>query len=213
MESLYSSLRELSIFIFPLILGITLHEVGHGYVAYLLGDPTAKNAGRLTLNPLKHLDPIGLLVLIVTRTIGWAKPVPINPRYFKNLKQGLLLVSIAGPLVNFFLALVFWLIFKLSIFFNPFGISFGQVYIVYPIYQISAAGVIVNIILGVFNLIPIPPLDGSKVVAYFLPSSWLPKYLGLEKYGFFIILLFVFTGLLNGFLENTLNIIYRYILS
>lgn len=100
-------IQELSIFLLPLLLGITLHEVAHGYVAYLLGDPTAKKAGRLTLNPLKHLDTLGLMVLLITRKIGWAKPVPINPAYFKNLKKGLLLVSIAGPGANFIFAICF----------------------------------------------------------------------------------------------------------
>ncbi|KUJ95879.1 MAG: hypothetical protein PWR24_1537 [Desulfonauticus sp.] len=205
-------IQELSIFLLPLLLGITLHEVAHGYVAYLLGDPTAKKAGRLTLNPLKHLDPLGLMVLLITRKIGWAKPVPINPAYFKNLKKGLLLVSIAGPGANFILAICFWLLLKLVTWLNPNPYSWLTIYFFKPLYLISSAGVIVNIILGVFNLIPIPPLDGSKILAYFLPEKWTYTYLSWEKYGFIVLILFLFTGLFNKFLNIVLNFIYFYIL-
>ncbi|MDQ7032658.1 MAG: site-2 protease family protein [Desulfonauticus sp.] len=213
METVYNFLRELSIFILPLMLGIILHEVGHGYVAYLLGDPTAKQAGRLTLNPIKHLDPLGLAVLLITRKIGWAKPVPINPAYFKDLKKGLFWVSAAGPAVNFALALIFWLIFKLVPLIMTSSPSFVQIYILYPIYLISSAGVIVNIILGVFNLIPFPPLDGSKMLLYFLPNSWIKKYLELEKFGLVILLVLIFLGYLDHFLTYLLNFIYKYILN
>lgn len=205
-------IQELSIFLLPLLLGITLHEVAHGYVAYLLGDPTAKQAGRLTLNPIKHLDPLGLIVLLLTRKIGWAKPVPINPSYFKNFKKGLLLVSLAGPGANFLLAIFFWLIIKLIVFINPNPTTFLSLYFFKPLYLISSAGVIVNIILGIFNLIPIPPLDGSKIIAYFLPENIVYKYFSLEKYGLFILIILVFTGLLNKFLNIILNFIYFYIL-
>jgi len=212
MQHALEILRQLAIVSIPLLLGIILHELAHGYVAYLQGDPTAKMAGRLSLNPLKHLDPLGLAVLIITRTIGWAKPVPINPNNFKNLKRGLVLVAIAGPAVNFILAFGFWLIFKFILYLNPLGHSLWQQYLVYPLFLISSAGVVVNIILGVFNLIPIPPLDGSKILAYFLPAQWLYQYLQMEKYGFILLLVLILSGGFSTILNGILNYIYAHLL-
>ena len=112
MFDISQSIQNFSIVALPFFLGITCHEVAHGYVSYLLGDPTAKLAGRLTLNPLKHLDPLGTLTLLVTQLIGWAKPVPINPSYYKDYRKGILLVSVAGPAANFLL--VFFFVFLLK---------------------------------------------------------------------------------------------------
>ncbi|WP_457572365.1 site-2 protease family protein [Desulfovulcanus sp.] len=206
-------IKELAIFSVPLLLGITCHEVAHGYVAYLLGDPTAKNAGRLTLNPLKHLDPVGTLVLILTRRIGWAKPVPINPSYFKDIRQGILLVSLAGPAANFVLAILFFLLFKLVNFLIPFSSAqVNQVFFA-PLGLIFSAGTMVNIILAVFNLFPIPPLDGSKIIASFLPSSIAAKYMRLEKFGFLILIILVFTGVLHKVFNVIVTFIYNLLFS
>ncbi|WP_252379523.1 site-2 protease family protein [Desulfovulcanus ferrireducens] len=206
-------IKELAIFSVPLLLGITCHEVAHGYVAYLLGDPTAKNAGRLTLNPLKHLDPIGTLVLILTRRIGWAKPVPINPAYFKNLRRDILLVSLAGPAANLVLALIFFLLFKLVNFLSPFFSTQLNQVVFAPMGFIFSAGTLVNVILAVFNLIPIPPLDGSKIIASFLPSSFADKYMSLEKFGFLILIILVFTGVFQKMFSVIVTFVYNLIFS
>ena len=120
MFDLSTLIQQVAILAVPVLMAITFHEVAHGYTAYLLGDPTAKNAGRLTLNPIKHLDPIGALALFLVK-VGWAKPVPIDPRYFANPRKGMILVSLAGPVTNFILAVLFGLLFHLLLF------GYGQV--------------------------------------------------------------------------------------
>ena len=174
-------------------MSIVVHEISHGYVALILGDSTAKNAGRLTLNPISHLDPIGsvLVPLIMSFTggiiFGWAKPVPYNPYNLKNQKWGPALVGIAGPVSNFAVALLFGLMIRYSgfLFFLP--SSF---------FQIAVLIVQVNLVLGVFNLMPIPPLDGSKVLFsilhYIAPSRWYEIQTFLEGYGMFLLLAFIF---------------------
>ncbi|MFO7816441.1 MAG: site-2 protease family protein [Thermodesulfobacteriota bacterium] len=209
MPDIASMLRELAIFAIPLFLGITCHEVAHGYVAYLLGDPTAKNAGRLTLNPIKHLDPLGTLVLVITRRIGWAKPVPIDPRYFKNYRRDILLVSVAGPAANFILAFGFYFLYLAVNQILPMVSPNVQQNILLPMAYITSAGVLVNFILGIFNLIPIPPLDGSKILASLLPPHIANQYMQIEKFGFFIILILVFTGILGKGLGYVVNFIYK----
>ena len=209
MPDIASMLRELAIFAIPLFLGITCHEVAHGYVAYLLGDPTAKNAGRLTLNPIKHLDPLGTLVLVITRRIGWAKPVPIDPRYFKNYRRDILLVSAAGPAANFILAFGFYFLYLAVNQILPMVSPNVQQNILLPMAYITSAGVLVNFILGIFNLIPIPPLDGSKILASLLPPHIANQYMQIERFGFFIILILVFTGILGKGLGYVVNFIYK----
>ncbi len=186
-------IHEIIIFIVPVLLAITIHEVAHGYTAYLLGDPTAKMAGRLTLNPIKHLDPIGALALLLVK-VGWAKPVPINPIYFKDKKRDILLVSAAGPLSNFIMAIIFSLIIK------PIIMLFGSVQnsalvsFFSLIIEICSAGIIVNIGLGLFNLLPIPPLDGSNILASLLPDKISASFMRFGKYGFIVLILLFFTG-------------------
>ena len=162
-----------------LLIALILHEVAHGYVAYLLGDPTAKAQGRLTLNPLKHLDPIGTLAFFFVR-FGWARPVPVNPRYFKNPRQGMMLTAMAGPGTNFGLAGLF----ALALHVMPgLGVPPGNFLFLACYY-----GVFVNLILGAFNLIPIPPLDGSNILAYFLPPRMAYKYTAFGRYGFILLI-------------------------
>jgi Zn-dependent protease len=179
-----------------LLLSMMLHEIAHGYVAYRLGDPTAKSRGRLTLNPLKHLDPLGTAMFVITYLgggfiFGWAKPVPISPYYFRNQKRGMQLVGAAGPITNFVLAAVFWAILTLlaPVLLQPGSVRFAVFYILFLAMQ-------VNIVLGVFNLIPVPPLDGSRVLGGFLPQRAYRAWLGIDRYGFIIIivLLLLFTA-------------------
>lgn len=172
-----------------LIISVVIHEFSHGYTAHLLGDDTAKNEGRLTLNPLKHLDLFGsFLVPFFTYLaggfiLGWAKPVPYNPYNLKNQKWGPGAVAVAGPLSNFLVAIVFGLI-----------IRYGSSLIFLPasFFEITTLIVFINLILGIFNLVPIPPLDGSKVLFTFLPSKWKNVESFLERYGFFILIFFIF---------------------
>lgn len=164
------------------LLSLILHECSHGYVAYRCGDPTAKMLGRLSLDPRKHLDPIGTLCLVFLG-FGWAKPVPVNPFYFKGDRtRGMMLVSIAGPLTN--LALSF-----LAYFVYVAGSGFYSI----PFLSIFLRSMVtLNIYLAIFNLIPIPPLDGSKILAGFLPKATACKYLNtVEQYGFLILMVLI----------------------
>jgi Zn-dependent protease len=196
-----SYVREIALLAVPLLVAVTFHEVAHGYVAYLLGDPTAKVAGRLTLNPLKHLDPLGVLAFLLTRMIGWAKPVPVDARYFRNPRKGMILVSVAGPVMNFLLAVTFSVLFRLVgglAVAAPEGSVSAMIW--EPLAYMCLAGVTVNLAIGLFNLLPIPPLDGSRIVAGLLPPRAAYSYLRYERYGFFLVLLLAVTGVLGKLL-------------
>jgi Zn-dependent protease len=165
----------------PLILlSLSVHEFAHGYVSNRLGDPTPARAGRMSLNPLAHLDPLGTLALVLSSLtgfgLGWAKPVPINPRYYRNPLRGTLLVALAGPLANLSLAVLFALIFR-----------WQEARMDYILKIFLLLGIQINLGLFNFNLIPIPPLDGSKVLAYFLRGETYYRYLSLERFGFLLI--------------------------
>lgn len=169
----------------PLLYSIIIHELAHGWVAYRMGDPTAKLQGRLTLNPLKHLDPIGTLMLFIFG-FGWAKPVPINLSYIHDTRKGLILISSAGIIANMIFAFLAILLSRLL---SPsFSGSIGT--LLYYLAQI-------NIILAAFNLIPIPPLDGSKILMGFLPERFQYALSRLEPYGFFIIIGLLYFGALD----------------
>ncbi len=189
-------IQKIALTAVPFFLGITCHEFAHGYTSFLLGDPTAKNAGRLTLNPLKHLDLFGTLALIVTQIIGWAKPVPIDPRYYKNPKKDCILVSVAGPLANIFLSACFYGLYLLVGETANLFSAYFQIKLFAPLAAICMYGVIINLILALFNLLPIPPLDGSKILLALLPPQAALTYMRLEPYGFLLIL---GIALLNGF--------------
>jgi len=177
-------LFRLGVFVPILLLSVTFHEVSHGYAAYLLGDPTAKNAGRLTLNPIAHLDPTGLIVMVITSFlgfgIGWAKPVPVNPVYFRDPWKGMMITGFAGPLANITIAFVFNLVIRLII---ALGVTIPT-----GILNLLLAIVFLNLLLAAFNLVPIPPLDGSRIVAGILPRKYRHQYYALEPYGFIIII-------------------------
>jgi Zn-dependent protease len=195
MPELAAAIQRIAVFIVPFLLAIICHEVAHGYVALWQGDPTAKRAGRLTLNPIPHIDPTGALVFVMLAmfspvVIGWAKPVPVNPINFRNTKRGMILVSLAGAGANFLLAIVFAALFK-------HGLQMGWVEQGTWLFQVLRAGLLLNLLLGLFNLLPIPPLDGSKVLAALLPPGLAMKYLSIQRYGLIIVVLLLLLGLLD----------------
>ena len=182
MEFLVSQDIGATIFrVFILVFSVVIHEVSHGATAYPLGDSTAKDAGRLTLNPLPHIDFVGSIVLPIFIGIGWAKPVPYNPLYLRNQRWGPFLVGVAGPLSNILVAVFFGLMIRFReaaafSFLDPtfFGIATGIVFL--------------NLALAIFNMIPVPPLDGSKVLFLLLPRGWMYFVALLEQYGILLIL-------------------------
>ncbi|MDC9714431.1 MAG: site-2 protease family protein [Gammaproteobacteria bacterium] len=182
--------QTLLIYALPLIFAITVHEVAHGWVANQRGDATARMLGRLTLNPIKHIDPVGTLlvpaVLYFTGSpflFGWAKPVPINFNALKSPKQDMILVALAGPVSNFIMALLWLLV-------ATFTLDMSDQFLL----KMAGFGIVINLVLGVFNLLPIPPLDGSRVVAALLPNNLAYEYDKLERYGLFILLGLLFLG-------------------
>lgn len=171
-----------------LIFSIIIHEIAHGFMADRLGDPTARLQGRLTLNPIKHIDPVGsIIVPLITSlsgfTFGWAKPVEYNPYNLKNKRQGEFLIALAGPLSNLLLAVIFGLIIRIA--------SAGATTIT-PFIEICSYIVIINLVLAIFNLIPLPPLDGSKLLFAWLPQQYSKLRMILETYGMIFILVVVF---------------------
>lgn len=206
-QSILNFLRQLAIWAPGLVMGVVIHEYAHGFIAYKNGDSTAKNMGRLTLNPIAHIDLFGtillplLLILINSGIIfGYAKPVPINPGYFRNYRKGLRYTSLAGPTSNLIFAFTVGLIYGLF-YFIFFRVTSGQLmsdslgYKTFELVsQIFQGAIYINIFLAIFNFIPIPPLDGSKIVASFLPDEVMFRYLSFGRFGFIIIFLFLFLG-------------------
>lgn len=187
------SARELIITVVAVLIAISMHELSHGYVSYKLGDPTPKEEGRLSLNPFAHLDIMGTLCLIFFN-FGWAKPVKVNPYYYKNHKLGMVLVAIAGPIMNFIIA--FLSIMGLGIIIKVSNGYLGN--ISYNIYIFLQYLALINIGLGSFNLIPVPPLDGSKVLGAIIPEDKYFSYMKFEKYGYIVLMLLLFIGVLDA---------------
>lgn len=194
------------------LIAIMCHELTHGLFSYMQGDPTPKEQGRLSLNPAKHLDLFGTLCLIFLG-FGWAKPVQVDPRYYKNPKWGMALVALGGPLANFVIAFLSGLILTLIEFYVPYS-DFSMI-----LYNFFLYLIIINVGLGLFNLIPIPPLDGSKIIGAILPESSYHQYMKYQKYGmFFIIGLLVLLDVLEmmgypSILNEALNVIVNFILN
>lgn len=175
------------------VLCITFHETCHGLAALALGDPTAKRAGRLTLNPLKHIDIWGLVMLAVAK-FGWAKPVPVNMRNFKNPKAGMAITALAGPLGNIVLSAVAMLLYSVCYFYN---LLYGGL-LWYYLEQFFAYTMILSAGLAVFNLFPVPPLDGSKILFAVLPPQWYAKLMRYERYGMILLMVLLLTGMLDA---------------
>lgn len=188
-------------FIVGLVFAITIHEFAHAFVAYRLGDPTAKLAGRLTLNPSSHLDPIGTIALLVIG-FGWGKPTPFDPFNLRNVKRDSALISVAGALSNFLLAIILSLPYLIFYFTNNLTPEISG------IYQTFSIVIWLNIILGVFNLIPIHPLDGFKVLAGILPRDWYHDFIQTERYGIFILLILLVTGMIGRILFPVVSSIF-----
>jgi Zn-dependent protease len=180
----------------PLLFALTIHELAHGLVATSLGDPTARLAGRLTLNPLKHLDPLGTLAFFLIK-FGWAKPVPVNPAYFRRPRQDMLWVALAGPVSNLLLALVSALLVKLLQPLLQFAPGALTQAIVLPLAAMLVASVWINLVLAVFNFLPVPPLDGGRILAGLLPEGMARGLHRVEPYGFVLVLLLSFTGIIS----------------
>ena len=191
--------QKIAIYALPVIFAITVHEAAHGFAARYFGDMTAEREGRITLNPLKHIDPIGTILLPALTLLvggilfGWAKPVPVNFSRLRNPKRDMLWVAAAGPASNFVMALFWALIIKLSV-------AYPSVYSE-PMALMGQAGVMINVVLMVLNLLPLPPLDGGRIAVSLLPNHLAYKYAQIERYGFIILIVLLATGILGRIME------------
>jgi Zn-dependent protease len=197
----WSVLTNSILSVIPALICITLHELAHGYVAYRLGDNTAKNMGRLTLNPLKHIDIMGFIMMAVFH-FGWAKPVPIDMRNFKNPKRGMAITALAGPVSNFLIAVVFLALYGLFFPLLHNG-GFGD-----TLLDMFSTTVWISISLGIFNIIPIPPLDGSKVLFSCISDSMYYKLMHYERYGMLLIAVLLLSGVLSSPMTTAVNFVY-----
>lgn len=198
----------------PTLYAITVHEAAHGWAASKLGDRTAFMLGRVSLNPFKHIDPLGtvlipiLLLFLGGFIFGWAKPVPINDHSLKNYRRDILLVALAGPAANIIMAILWAFIIKLSIYMQHSGYNN---YIILA--NVANAGVIINLVLAIFNLIPIPPLDGSKIIYSLIPRRAYYFYSKIEPYGFMIILLLIISGILGSLISPAIASLHNELIS
>jgi Zn-dependent protease len=206
-------IRQLVVSALPILIAITFHEVSHGYVAYRLGDPTAKLMGRLTLNPIAHIDLIGTIILPAILLItgapvfGYAKPVPINPANFRDPKKDMAISAAAGPITNVCLAVLSLLILKFLII--PAGSllpgNLSHAFLT-PLTMMFTQSIIINVVLAAFNLLPIPPLDGGRVLVGLLPHRQAVAYSRIEPYGFFIVVILLMTGIASFFVSPLINL-------
>ena len=214
------SIIEGIISLFVVLFAITVHEASHGWAALKMGDPTAFHMGRITLNPIHHIDPLGtillplILIIMGAPPFGWAKPVPVNPLNLRNPRRDNLLISAAGPLSNFIVAFIAFLIIKIFMTLDP-NLLYGRIggfnSLLSPIITILYYTVLINVILAIFNLIPIPPLDGSGVLMGLISEEAAEKYEQLRPYGFLILLVLIMTGIIGRILGFVLRIVYSFI--
>ncbi len=198
-------LMEMPLVLVMVFFSVVCHEIAHGYTAYRLGDPTASRMGRLSFNPIVHVDLFGTIILpailVLTHSpflFAWAKPVPVNPAYFRDPKKGMMLVAIAGPATNLLIAIALAVLLFLTGSFLPAFLTKTFAYVS-----------VINVMLMVFNLVPIPPLDGSRIVARFLKGKTLFNYMKLERYGMFIVFALLFTGVISSILYPAMNLSVR----
>lgn len=203
-------IQTISMWILPVLFAVTVHEAAHGYMAYLLGDKTASVLGRLTLNPIKHIDvfgtiilPIALLLLNTGVILGWAKPVPVNSNNFSKPRRDMALVALAGPLSNFIMAIIWAAIAKAGVMLLARNIP-GAL----AVCSMGEAGIMINLMLMVLNLLPIPPLDGSHVVAGVLPRAIAIGYERIASFGFIIILALLYLGVINMIILPAIQFLY-----
>lgn len=212
-----TDLQQAVVFFTCLVVAVILHEVSHGVVASWFGDDTAKRAGRLTLNPIPHIDPVGSIVmpamgaLIGVPVLAWAKPVPVNPARMRDPRRNMLFVSLAGPVTNFTLMAIAAVAARAL--FDPTSVPFAFGFDDLPLgIQILFSFALVNLFLGIFNLVPIPPLDGSELIARVLPKDWLPAWYRFQPYGFLVLFILVFTtGFAGKILEPFANELVRFV--
>ena len=202
-------IQKIAIYALPVIFAITVHEAAHGFAARFFGDMTADRAGRITLNPLKHIDPIGTILLPALTLLvggilfGWAKPVPVDFSRLRNPKRDMLWVAAAGPASNFVMALFWALMIKLSV-------TAPNIYSE-PMALMGQAGVMINVVLMVLNLLPLPPLDGGRIAVSLLPNHLAFKYAQIERYGFMILIVLLATGILNRIMEPFIDAVIQII--
>lgn len=198
----FTSLGSAALRAAAVLLCLSVHETCHGLAALVLGDPTAKARHRLSLNPLRHIDWLGLAMMFVAG-FGWAKPVPVNPNYFKKPKQGMAVTALAGPASNFLLALLAMLISRLIYLYAPYNPVWQTVFD-FCLYTVAP----LSIGLGLFNLLPLPPLDGSKVLAMFLPDRAYAVWMRHERYGMLVLLVLSFADIGSSFISNAILGVY-----
>lgn len=202
-------IQKIAIYALPVIFAITVHEAAHGYAAKHFGDMTAFKAGRITLNPLKHIDLFGTIILPALTVMlggilfGWAKPVPVDFRRLRNPKKDMLWVAAAGPASNFVMAIFWALVLKFSV--------DAPDEFVLPMALMAKAGVTINIVLMVLNLLPLPPLDGGRIAVSLLPMNLARPFAQIERYGFIILIILLFSGVLGKILEPLINLVYALI--
>ena len=202
-----ASLQDAALRVLAVFLCLTVHETCHGLAAYGLGDPTAKSMHRLSLNPLRHIDWFGL-VMMFAAGFGWAKPVPVDPRYFKKPKQGMAITALAGPASNFLLAILAIGISKAIYLYAPYTAAWDMIFSFF-LYTVAP----LSIGLGLFNLLPIPPLDGSKVLAILLPDRAYVQLMRYERYGMIVLLLLSWFGLTGDLISNAIMSVYGALLN
>ena len=204
-------IQKITVSAIPIIFAITVHEASHGYAAKHFGDLTAEKMGRITLNPIKHIDPIGTILLPALTLMlggilfGWAKPVPVNFANLNNPKKDMLWVAAAGPASNFIMAIFWVLVLKYS--------ASAPEVAAFFLLEMSKVGIMINLVLMVLNLLPLPPLDGGRIAVSLLPMDLAMKFSQIERYGFIILIALLFTGILGKIISPMIDFFARFILS